>query len=597
MAVMKPYQSSMPYPIQAPVSMQAPQVKPYVAAMFSSLARIGEEAVDYYQQKKRLEEAVNKKYQEHLDDLTAYKVKNVLAEKELLLESVFQNEPFEAWEGKTERILQESERDVLAMLDSVSPERREFLLAGLQSFREISRAKMESLRLKTAKQENQAALLSTMELSLSKGESGQANLAAAEYLSKWRDFHASYDEAVLTVNKYKERGEAEYRKNLYKEYYSNYAEAIRNGAFLTTDGVVDLETLKGDIFSNQLLPADLKEQLWASVQSIAVPLAQEALAIQKEQKKQQVYSVRQDIAGIIDSGGDVKAVIPVIDGYLSGLAASGVITEAEKVEYARELTNWADDYASERKASAEKEKSATRYEALTGFLTKMTSGEFITKDEIFSEPALHETDRKNLYAIVDGMRDTESPAKTDYSEYRKIQDSVFDFYTGKLGEAEAREMLLRARYVDKVLSDKDFKAFANSLNYKIPPYVAVVAQKALQYGEESLRERGFFFGLDWLTREEKRTFIDVSSSFLRWLKDTAENSGGVWPSEKAMLEKLRAMNLFRKVPYEGSEFSYRDISPEEISRLPVIFTDEQYDALKSGDIFINGITGERCLKP
>lgn len=336
----------------------------------------------------------------------------------------------------------------------------------------------------------------------------------------------------------------------------------------------------------------LRQKAFNDMDRLEIAAQKEAVKAQEEAQKAQVETAIEGIKpAIVESLGEdmsnKKAAIDTIEKALNDLKQKGIIDNVQAAEGLRKLNNYMKDVAQEYQ-TAQKQNIVQTYEQ---FADKLAAGKFTGDDIALSN--LNETQKKEWEPVLEGKRQP-PPVKSSYDGVNLVTNVMIDYAKGEIGKGETIGKLVNERYVNKSLTDDDFRFVLEKIKNPYPKHIAETVKGILESSENFYYHEGIgFLGKDWISRSEKDTLVRKTAAFLGWLESEAKD--GKYPDGKIMYEKMREMGVTIKTP---------DVLPRPPERIipkrtdpTFITTDEDYDKLDSGTMFYDGIMGVWRVKP
>lgn len=255
-------------------------------------------------------------------------------------------------------------------------------------------------------------------------------------------------------------------------------------------------------------------------------------------------------------------------------------------EQKRIIGNKIDDYWEGREKAAKK----SELNIYEDFSKKLANGTFTGDDINFSK--LTEPEKKEWNSVLEGYRQ-EPPTATSYEGVNTAITIMTDVATQKLGKGEAIKMLANERYVNKTITDADYKFALNKIEMPYPVHVMQTINGILDASKVKLEQNGVgFFGYDFIDRGEKKAYTEKTQGFLNWVE--SENKDGKYPDGEAMYKKMRELGVSVQTP-KALPKPPRVVP--KASENTYVTTQEQADKLPSGTTFYDAVTGTWRTKP
>jgi len=217
---------------------------------------------------------------------------------------------------------------------------------------------------------------------------------------------------------------------------------------------------------------------------------------------------------------DKKKAFAFAEAELNKMVKSGQITQVEKEEYGRELDNWIADKTAQQMYEAKKVEKQTTNQEYQDLSKQMTSGTI--SYESVDQSNLLKADKEKWQTYIKGLYQDKKPEAT-YEGHLDAVGAVMDSATMQMSPQEAYDSLLTARYVDKSITDEQFKWGINKIENPYPKHM-IEDIRAIYNDNNEGHNRFFSF--------DKERNMKVNDDLLIWIDSQIEQ--GKTPTRKEM---------------------------------------------------------------
>jgi len=244
-------------------------------------------------------------------------------------------------------------------------------------------------------------------------------------------------------------------------------------------------------------------------------------------------NLREQWQAIIDdavtSEGDVARAKKDAQSLILDAKKDGIITAKDTGTQNSNLNG----YTTGKIRQAEKKKEETDSTITADFIKKINSFD-LDPDQILAAPMSREMEdlwingkeiidkdgkKITLPAIADVMYDP-APTATTPDGFGIAANAVFEFAAKKKSTISAYEDLLKARYIDKTLTDDDFNWAVNRIQNPYPRHVSDMIQNELAGAEADIARKEDWW---WRTKREdariKAKTVQVAKQLIDWVED------------------------------------------------------------------------------
>ena len=233
------------------------------------------------------------------------------------------------------------------------------------------------------------------------------------------------------------------------------------------------------------------------------------------------------------SPGDKTDGYKALNGALNQLVADGVLDKATAAEADKKLGDWLDSYVSGRNKQAEEEEKQTTHQIYQD-LTKSIVGGNLSYDDI-EQSKLLKADKELWLGDEGYIRKSyeKSPIKSTPKGHDKSFNAVYDAATIKISPKEAYDVLLKARFVDKSITDEQFKWAVDKIENPYPKHMVEDIDAIYNSNIEGEAEiGGETINYNTWYKSDKERNKKVNESFLAWVDHQLEQ--GKFPTRKEM---------------------------------------------------------------
>lgn len=223
-------------------------------------------------------------------------------------------------------------------------------------------------------------------------------------------------------------------------------------------------------------------------------------------------------------------------------------------------------FESRKQKRAERTLSEMRNADIEDLTNKLDNDE-LDYGHIDSRETLTEHE-KDLWKRRASREYKEKTAITDWDNYLVAEQSVTDYYTGRISKTEARDALVKERYDNRKLSKEHYESLKARLDIEYPSWLAEAIATAHRSGKKII-------GGWWLYGEEKKRLADYNKAIIDWIDEQLKKDKPI-TAEDIYVEgrKLAPFYAAGKTP------GIRVKSPDGV--IGTIPTSQREDALKKG---------------
>jgi hypothetical protein len=252
--------------------------------------------------------------------------------------------------------------------------------------------------------------------------------------------------------------------------------------------------------------------------------------LQKAQKEQVEAQVKDALIAAVGEEGNKEAGYRVLDQFYK----NKVITAEENKLYG----DWMDNYVAGRfKRAAEAQKQTTRQ--IYGDLSQKIVGGNLTYDDI--ELSKLDKDDKLLWQSYIAGSYADSPKETVYKGYDRVIEAIVKSNSLEMSPKDAYDLILKARFVDRSITDEQFQEAARRIENPYPKPVLVNLRAALNDNKNQ------FHGIYKSKADEKKE-IEVNTALLAWVDEQLEQKKT--PTRKEMYAMSSQFRLTSPTIYE-----------------------------------------------
>lgn len=274
------------------------------------------------------------------------------------------------------------------------------------------------------------------------------------------------------------------QENAYVSFDGLYNQAAAQGNF------VDLEPLAAQAYRNGVI----SEKEYANRKSDAPKL----------QEKWNVEKIRGMSQAAVDANGDKKEAYKIIDQS----AQEGLIDAQSRVALRNSIDSYTEgsQYA---KNAAKYEKSVKHYEDFSTSATQKT-----LKYEDVAASNLDDAEKLTWQNIIKEQYKT--PDKVSPKGYKAVEDAVLLFSAGNTDKKMAIDAVMKARYIDKSITDTTAQWALEKIQKPYPQHLAPGIKGVLTDNDSGYN--GW-----WNSSADKKKAQNVNHALLRWVDDKIAN--------------------------------------------------------------------------
>ncbi len=223
-----------------------------------------------------------------------------------------------------------------------------------------------------------------------------------------------------------------------------------------------------------------------------------------------IEAVRTNYQAVIDNGGTKEQAYQVID---EGVQLFGLSAKEKET-----LGNNLDNYVEGRIAKQFKDNYTKKVASYDDMVVKLATAD-LTPDDIemagFGENSEGDNTRDKWGKYLKGAYDVKTSVKTTDKGMKLALKTVLNFSGQGIPKVQAYDEILKARYIDKNLSNDDYLWAINKIKNPYPRHITESIKAVLSDTESKIQ--GW-----WGTSKEKSQTMNVYSGFMNWLDGELE---------------------------------------------------------------------------
>ena len=154
-----------------------------------------------------------------------------------------------------------------------------------------------------------------------------------------------------------------------------------------------------------------------------------------------------------------------------------------------------------------------------------------------------------MASVMTGYRDT-TPVEMSYDGTRKIVDILDGVSRGSYGDYEALHSLMEERYVNRSITDDQYKLAVKKVQDPYPKYISETLKGIDTEATKSggyLYNRGFMFGLSWIDKDEQKLHSELMDNLTYWMEDE-KGRMGKYPEPEEMYKQYKKSGVLIDIP-------------------------------------------------
>jgi hypothetical protein len=234
---------------------------------------------------------------------------------------------------------------------------------------------------------------------------------------------------------------------------------------------------------------------------------------QKAAAENTIENIKPLLISAIEAG-DKADGYEALNKILPKLVKSGVLTEAESAEANKKLGDWMDNYVAGRFEQAKEAAKLTTHQSYIDLIPKLLNDALAPQRyDLVDQSKLLKADKELWYKYIKGSY-KDSPIESTPTGHTASVGAVFAAAILEVSPKEAYDELLQARFVDRSITDEQFKWAVDKIEKPYPKHLIEDIRATFNSNLEDYNR--------WFSFNDKKRNQKVNEQLLAWVDKLIE---------------------------------------------------------------------------